>query len=57
MKMRTVFFLTLIVLLATACGTELVAPTSQPIGVSTEPVATEAIAEAATPSATETITA
>jgi foldase protein PrsA len=57
MKLRTLFFLTLIVLLAAACSTEMATPTPRPTGASAAPTATEAAAEVATPVATAAIAA
>ena len=54
MKLRTLFFLTLIVLLAAACGPQVATPTPRPDGA--ERSATET-AEAAAPPAGETVTA
>jgi parvulin-like peptidyl-prolyl isomerase len=50
MKLRTLFFLTLIVLLAAACNATVATPTAQPA----QP--TEPIADATAPSAAETVT-
>jgi foldase protein PrsA len=56
MKLRTLFFLTLLVLLAVACGSEVATPTPQQTATISAVAPTEAVAEAATPSAAEEIT-